>query len=215
MRVGILRRLFRHDAASGVVLMLASAAALVLANSPLAGSYDLLLSVHGLVRIGDFGIDKPLLLWINDGLMVIFFIGRARNQTRGSRRRALRPKAGHPPRRRGYRGMIVPALIYLGTMWNTPGTTSGWAIPSATDIAFSLGVMALLGRRVPASLKLFLMALAIIDDLGAILIIAIFYTEELSWVSLDVALAALAVLVILNLAGVRRVIWYVLVGLVL
>ena len=166
MRVGILRRLFRHDAASGVVLMLASAAALVLANSPLAGSYDLLLSVHGLVRIGDFGIDKPLLLWINDGLMVIFFIGRARNQTRGSRRRALRPKAGDPPRRRGYRGMIVPALIYLGTMWNTPGTTSGWAIPSATDIAFSLGVMALLGRRVPASLKLFLMALAIIDDLG-------------------------------------------------
>src|SRR5712691_1957687 len=107
--------------------------------------------------------------------------------------------------------MIIPALIYLGISWNTPGAVSGWAIPSATDIAFSLGVMALLGSRVPASLKLFLTALAIIDDLGAIVVIAI-YTEELSWVSLDVALAAVAVLVMLNVAGVQRVIWYILVG---
>ena len=111
--------------------------------------------------------------------------------------------------------MIVPALIYLAATWNVPGAASGWAIPSATDIAFSLGVMALLGRRVPSSLKLFLTALAIIDDLGAIVIIAIFYTDELSVVSLEVAAAALVVLVVLNLAGVRRIIWYVLVGIVL
>jgi Na+:H+ antiporter, NhaA family len=212
----ILQRLFRHDAASGVVLMLASAVALVLANSPLAGFYDLLLSVHGLVRIGDFGIDKPLLLWINDGLMAIFFLLVGLEIKREVLAGELSdPRRAILPATAAIGGMIVPALIYLGTTWNTPGAAAGWAIPSATDIAFSLGVMALLGRRVPASLKLFLTALAIIDDLGAILIIAIFYTEELSWVSLDVALAALAVLVILNLAGVRRVIWYVLVGLVL
>jgi NhaA family Na+:H+ antiporter len=111
--------------------------------------------------------------------------------------------------------MTVPALIYLAIARNEPGAIAGWAIPCETDIAFSLGVMALLGSRVATSLKLFLTALAIIDDLGAIVIIAIFYTEELSWVSLVVALAALAVLAVLNLAGVRRVIWYVLVGLVL
>src|SRR5437763_2621031 len=116
-------------------------------------------------------------------------------------------------------GMVVPALIYLGIIWHAPGATpgaaSGWAIPAATDIAFSLGVMALLGSRVPTAVNLFLTALAIIDDLGAIVVIAIFYTEELSWVSLGVAAAALVVLVVLNRARVRRIVWYVLVGLVL
>jgi NhaA family Na+:H+ antiporter len=194
--------MFRHEAASGVVLMLASALALVLANSPLAGFYDLLLSVHGSVRIGDFGIDKPLLLWTNDGLMAVFFL-----------------LVGLEIKRELLEGELSDrsraALMYLGVSWKTPGAVSGWAIPAATDIAFSLGVMALLGSRVPASLKLFLTALAIIDDLGAIVVIAIFYTEELSWVSLDVALAAVAVLAVLNFAGVQRVIWYVLVGIVL
>jgi NhaA family Na+:H+ antiporter len=111
--------------------------------------------------------------------------------------------------------MVAPALIYLALTWRVPGAASGWAIPAATDIAFSLGVMALLGSRVPNELKLFLTALAIIDDLGAIVVIAIFYTDELSWVSLEVAAAALALLALLNLAGVRRVVWYVLVGVVL
>ena len=173
MRFGILRRLFRHDAASGVALMLASALALVLANSPLADFYDLLLSMHGAVRIGDFGIEKPLLLWINDGLMTIFFLLVGLEIKReviegelSDPRRAILPAAA------AIGGMIVPALIYLGTTWSKPGAASGWAIPSATDIAFSLGVMAMLGSRVPASLKLFLTALAIIDDLGAIVIIA-------------------------------------------
>jgi NhaA family Na+:H+ antiporter len=216
MPLARLRRLFRHEAASGVVLMLASALALVLANSPFAGFYDLLLSVHGAVRIDDFGIDKPMLLWINEGLMAIFFLLVGLEIKRevlegelSDRRRAILPVVA------AIGGMTIPALIYLGATWTEPGAITGWAIPCETDIAFTLGVMALFGSRVATPLKLFLTALAIIDDLGAIVVIAIFYTEELSWLSLDVALAALVVLAILNLAGVQRVIWYVLVGIVL
>ena len=216
MRFATVRRLFRHEAASGIVLMLASALALALANSPLAEFYNLLLSVRGSVRIDGFGIDKPMLLWINDGLMAIFFLLVGLEIKRevlegelSDRRRAILPVIA------AIGGMTVPALIYLAVARNEPGAIAGWAIPCETDIAFSLGVMALFGSRVALSLKLFLTALAIIDDLGAIVIIAIFYTEELSWLSLDVALAALAVLAALNLAGVQRLIWYVLVGIVL
>jgi len=216
MRFGMLQRLFRHEAASGVVLMLASALALALANSPLAEFYNVLLSVRGSVRIDGFGIDKPMLLWINDGLMAIFFLLVGLEIKRevlegelSDRRRAILPVVA------AIGGMTVPALIYLAIARNEPGATVGWAIPCETDIAFSLGVMALFGSRVAPSLKLFLTALAIIDDLGAIVIIAIFYTEELSWLSLDVALAALVILAALNLAGVQRIIWYVLVGIVL
>jgi Na+:H+ antiporter, NhaA family len=220
MLFATLQRLSRHEAASGIVLMLASALALVLANSPMAGFYDLLLSLRGSVRIGSFGIEKPLLLWVNDGLMAIFFLLVGLEIKREVLAGQLSDRSGAIlPAAAAIGGMVVPALIYLGITWHAPGATagaaSGWAIPAATDIAFSLGVMALLGSRVPTSLKLFLTALAIIDDLGAIVVIAIFYTEELSWVSLAVAAAALAVLVVLNLTGVRRVVWYVLVGLVL
>lgn len=216
MPFGTLQRLFRHEAASGVALMLASALAVVLANSPFVKLYDLLLNVHGSVRIDGFGIDKPMLLWINDGLMAIFFLLVGLEVKRevlegelSDRRRAILPVAA------AIGGMTIPALIYLGVTRHEPEAITGWAIPCETDIAFSLGVMTLFGNRVTTSLRLFLTALAIIDDLGAIVIIAAFYTEELSWVSLDVALAALAILVMLNLAGVRRVIWYVLVGIVL
>ena len=217
MLFAILQRLFRHEAASGIVLMLASALALVLANSPMAGFYDLLLSLRGSVRIGSFGIEKPLLLWVNDGLMAIFFLLVGLEIKREVLAGQLSDRSGAIlPAAAAIGGMVVPALIYLGITWHARrGAASGWAIPAATDIAFSLGVMALLGSRVPTSLKLFLTALAIIDDLGAIVVIAIFYTEELSWVSLAVAAAALAVLVVLNLAGVRRIVWYVLVGIVL
>ncbi len=216
MLFATLQRLFRHDAASGVVLMLASALALVLANSPMAGFYELLLSLRGSVRIGSFGIEKPLLLWVNDGLMAIFFLLVGLEIKRevlagqlSDRSRAILPAAA------AIGGMVVPALIYLSVTWRVPGAASGWAIPAATDIAFSLGVMALLGSRVPNSLKLFLTALAIIDDLGAIVVIAIFYTEELSWLSLELAGASVVVLVILNLAGVRGLVWYALAGLAL
>lgn len=220
MRFGLLQRLFRHEAASGIVLMLASALALVLANSPMAAFYDLLLSLRGSVRIGSFGIEKPLLLWVNDGLMAIFFLLVGLEIKREVLAGQLSDRSGAIlPAAAAIGGMVVPALIYLGITWHAPGATpgaaSGWAIPATTDIAFSLGVMALLGSRVPTALKLFLTALAIIDDLGAIVVIAIFYTEELSWVSLGVAAAALVVLVVLNRAGVRRIVWYVLIGLVL
>ena len=220
MLFATLQRLLRHDAASGIVLMLASALALVLANSPMAGFYDLLLSLRGSVRIGSFGIEKPLLLWVNDGLMAIFFLLVGLEIKREVLAGQLSDRSGAIlPAAAAIGGMVVPALIYLGITWHAPGArsgaASGWAIPAATDIAFSLGVIALLGSRVPTALKLFLTALAIIDDLGAIVVIAIFYTEELSWVSLAVAVAALAVLLVLNLAGVRRIVWYVLVGLVL
>jgi NhaA family Na+:H+ antiporter len=216
MRLGSVQRLFRHEAAGGIALMLASGLALALANSPLADAYDLLLSLRASVRIGDFTIEKPLLLWINDGLMAIFFLLVGLEIKRellagqlADRNRAILPAAV------ALGGMVMPALIYLALTWRVPGAAAGWAIPAATDIAFSLGVMALLGGRVPGELKLFLTALAIIDDLGAIIVIAIFYTDELSWVSLEVAAAALGLLVLLNLAGVRRVAWYVLVGVVL
>ena len=220
MLFATLQRLFRHEAASGIVLMLASALALVLANSPMAGFYDLLLSLRGSVRIGSFGIEKPLLLWVNDGLMAIFFLLVGLEIKREVLAGQLSDRSGAIlPAAAAIGGMVVPALIYLGITWHAPGArsgaASGWAIPAATDIAFSLGVIALLGSRVPTALKLFLTALAIIDDLGAIVVIAIFYTEELSWVSLAVAAAALAVLLLLNLAGVRRIVWYLLVGLVL
>jgi len=182
MLFGVLQRLFRHEAASGIVLMLASALALVLANSPMAGSYDLLLSLHGSVRIGSFGIEKPLLLWVNDGLMAIFFLLVGLEIKREVLAGQISDRSGAIlPAAAAIGGMVAPALIYLGVTWRAPGAASGWAIPAATDIAFSLGVMALLGSRVPNSLKLFLTALAIIDDLGAIVVIAIFYTEELSW----------------------------------
>src|ERR1700731_4287716 len=220
MLFATLQRLFRHEAASGIVLMLTSALALVLANSPMGGFYDLLPTLRGSGRMGIFGIEKPLLLWVNDGLMAIFFLLVGLEIKREVLAGQLSDRSGAIlPAAAAIGGMVVPALIYLGITWHAPGArsgaASGWAIPAATDIAFSLGVIALLGSRVPASLKLFLTALAIIDDLGAIVVIAIFYTEELSWVSLDVALAAVAVLAVLNFAGVQRVIWYVLVGIVL
>jgi Na+:H+ antiporter, NhaA family len=205
-----------RDAASGLILILASALAIVLANSPLASYYDLLLSVRGTVTLNGFGVEKPALLWINDGLMALFFLLVGLEIKRelisgelADRRRATLPVVA------AIGGMTMPVLIYLIITWSAPFARPGWAVPAATDIAFSLGVMALLGSRVAPSLKLFLTALAIIDDLGAIVIIAIFYTGDLSWVSLGGALAALAVLVALNLANVGRVIWYVLVGLVL
>ncbi|MCX7889079.1 MAG: Na+/H+ antiporter NhaA [Rhodobacteraceae bacterium] len=211
-----LTRLFRHEAAGGVVLMLAAAAAMIVANSPLAGAYEALLAQPFGFVLGEARLVKPLLLWINDGLMPVFFFlvglelkrefleGKLRN-----RRDAALPGMA------ALGGMALPALIYLLVTRAHPELHQGWAIPAATDIAFAIGVLALVGRGVPASLKLFLLTLAILDDLGAIVIIALFYSEELHAAYLLLAALPLAVLALMNRAGVHRIAPYVLFGAVL
>lgn len=205
--------LFRHDAAGGIVLLLAAALALLLDNSRLAWFSETLLQTRLIVSLGDFGLDKPLLLWINDGLMAIFFLLVGLEIKRellvgelATRDRAILPVLA------AIGGMALPAAIYALINIGDPVALRGWAIPTATDIAFAVGVLAILGDRVPTSLKAFLLALAIIDDLGAIIIIAVFYTSELSMLSLGLAAIGIGVLVALNLSGVTRVAPYVLTG---
>ncbi|MCY3830547.1 MAG: Na+/H+ antiporter NhaA [Rhodospirillaceae bacterium] len=217
-RVGRLSALLKHEAAGGVLLMLAAAAALALAldNSPLAHLYDALLTIPVVVQVGALALEKPLLLWINDGLMALFFLLVGLEIKRellegnlSSWRQAVLPALA------ALGGMAAPALIYAAVNANDPMALRGWAIPAATDIAFAVGILALLGSRVPAGLKVFLLALAVIDDLGAILIIAVFYTADLSLTSLAIAGACAAVLLTLNLAGVTRLLPYILVGVVM
>jgi Na+:H+ antiporter, NhaA family len=202
-----------HEAGGGVVLLIAALVAIVLENSAWAWLSDALLDTPVSVRAGALSLDKPLLLWINDGLMAVFFflvgLELKRELLRGelsSMRQALLPAVA------AVGGMLVPALVYVAITSSDPAALRGWAIPAATDIAFAVGVLALLGSRVPSSLKIFLLALAIIDDLGAIIIIAVFYTGSLSWLSLGLAAGGLAVLAILNARDVQRLAPYVLVG---
>ena len=208
--------LLRHEAAGGVLLMRAAAAALALDNSPLAHLYDALLTVPVAVQVGVLALEKPLLLWINDGLMALFFLlvgleikRELLDGSLSSWRQAALPALAAAG------GMAVPALIYAAINADDPAALRGWAIPAATDIAFAVGILALLGSRVPAALKAFLLTLAVIDDLGAILIIAVFYTADLSLTSLAIAGAATAVLLALNLAGATRLLPYIVVVLVM
>ncbi len=208
--------LLRHDAAAGVLLLACAAIALILDNSPLSWLYDAILTTPVAVQIGALAIDKPLLLWINDGLMAVFFflVGlEIKRELLGGRLSSWHQAA--LPAVAAIGGMVVPALIYVALNHGDPTTLRGWAIPAATDIAFALGVLALLGSRVPVALKVFLLALAIIDDLGAILIIALFFTEDLSLLSLVIAGLCTALLIGCNLAGVRRLAPYVLIGIVM
>ena len=207
-------RLLGPDAAGGVVLMLATAAALFVANSPLQVWYLAALDAPLSITLGGTGLTKPLILWINDGLMAIFFflIGLE------LKREVVEGKLGRPsdimlPGVAAVGGMVVPALIYLA--FNSGAAARGWAIPTATDIAFALGVLALVGRGLPPGLKTFLLTLAILDDLGAILIIAVFYTEQLNLIYLTLAALPLLGLAFLNIAKGTRVAPSLLLGAIL
>ena len=209
-------RFFQLEAASGLLLIAAAALALIVNNSPLSHYYTAFLDVPVAVQIGALQIAKPSLLWINDGLMALFFLLIGLEVKRELLEGQLsKPSQVVLPGAAAIGGMVVPALIYWFINKDYPDALGGWAIPMATDIAFALGVLALLGKRVPVSLKLFLMTLAIIDDLGAIIVIAVFYSSELSGVSLLLAATCLIVLIAMNRMGVIKVAPYMIVGLIL
>ncbi|MEE4340652.1 Na+/H+ antiporter NhaA [Pseudomonas alliivorans] len=209
-------RFFQLEAAGGLLLIAAAALALVINNSPLSWLYNAFLETPVEARIGALQIAKPLLLWINDGLMALFFLVIGLEVKREVLEGHLsKPSQVVLPGAAAIGGMVVPALIYVALNTGNAEALNGWAIPMATDIAFALGVLALLGKRVPVSLKLFLMTLAIIDDLGAIIVIALVYSGELSQVSLILAGVSIIALIAMNRSGVSRLAPYLLIGLVL
>ncbi|MBU1193191.1 MAG: Na+/H+ antiporter NhaA [Gammaproteobacteria bacterium] len=216
MIIGTIKDFLRLESASGLLLVAAAILAMVIKNSPASFFYDDLLNIPITIQVGAFVIAKPLLLWINDGLMAVFFflVGLE------IKREVLDGELSNPqqivlPAIAAVGGMAVPAGIYILFNMNDPVALRGWAIPAATDIAFALGVLSLLGDRVPPALKLFLLTLAIIDDLGAIIIIALFYTAGLSLTSLLVAAAAIIVLYVMNKRGVLSIASYLLIGFIL
>jgi len=212
----IIEEFIKRESSAGITLMFVTAAALVLKNSPLSEAYNAFLYTPVEVRFGALHIDKPLLLWINDGLMAVFFLLIGLEVKREIMEDNLSSwSQASLPVIAAVGGMAVPALIYIALNRGEPTAMLGWAIPTATDIAFALGILSLLGNRVPVSLKVFLMALAIIDDLGAIIIIAAFYTTDLSLLSMVIASVALLALVFINMFGVTKKAAYILLGIVL
>jgi NhaA family Na+:H+ antiporter len=209
------REFFATQASSGILLIFATVLAMVAANSPLKEAYHHLLQTDLALTIGEYSLSKPVHFWINDGLMVLFFFVVGLEIKRealigelASIKRAALPIAG------ALGGMIVPALIFTGFNFGTENI-HGWGIPMATDIAFALGLLSLLGRRVPMSLKVFLTALAIVDDLGAVVVIAVFYTAEISLTALAIGGGALALAILFNIMKIRNPIPYAIAGVVL
>ena len=193
--------------------MAAAVVAMVVANSPLSSYYEALLETPVAVSLGDFGIDKALLLWINDGLMAVFFLLIGLELKREVIEGHLSSlKKASLPAFAAVGGMLFPAAIFAAFNWSDPVAMKGWAVPTATDIAFALGVLSLLGKRIPTALKAFLLSVAIFDDLGAIIVIAVFYTAELSMLSLVVAAVLIAGLAVLNRYGVTSQAAYFLLG---
>jgi NhaA family Na+:H+ antiporter len=211
-----IRNFLKMESAAGIVLMGAAVLAMIVANSPLSVYYDLLLEVPVEVRVGALQIAKPLILWVNDGLMAIFFflvgLELKREVVEGE---LSRPANVLLPAFGALGGILVPVAIYVWINKGDAAGMQGWAIPAATDIAFALGVLMLLGSRVPVSLKIFLVSLAIFDDIGAIVIIALFYTVNLSVLALSVAGACLAVLSLMAWRRVSSISPYVLVGVIM
>ncbi len=211
-----IRDFFRMESAGGILLVITAVIAMLLANSTLAGWYNGLLETEAQVRIGNLNLEKPILLWINDGLMALFFLLVGLEVKREIREGQLQNLSQLTlPGLAAIGGMLIPALIYVILNWGDMVALNGWAIPAATDIAFALGILSLFGKRVPSSLKFFLLTIAIIDDLGAIVIIALFYTADLSLLALILALGSLFILFLFNRSGMTNVAIYALVGIFL
>jgi NhaA family Na+:H+ antiporter len=211
-----LRAFFHKESAGGILLIIASMLAMLFANSFLHDIYQSILNIPVQIRFGNLDINKPFFLWVNDGLMAVFFftvgLELKREMIEGELsniRRAMLPIFG------AIGGIAVPGFIYFLFNRNHPENLAGWAIPTATDIAFALGILSMLGNRVPLAMKVFLATLAIVDDIGAIIIIALFYTTELSTLSLTIAVICIGLLITLNWRGVRNLPIYILIGLVL
>lgn len=216
MSLARIKAFFELDAAGGIVLAFAAVLAMIVANSPLHDLYHAFIHAPVSVQIGNFSIDKDAHHWINDGLMAVFFFLVGLELKREALIGELSDiKQILLPAVCAVGGMVFPALIYMAFNHGDSVSMQGWAIPTATDIAFAIGVLSLLGDKVPNSLKVFLVSIAIFDDLGAIIIIALFYTSELSLVSLGVAAVCLPLLFLLNRMNVVRLIPYFMIGLVL
>jgi NhaA family Na+:H+ antiporter len=211
--VAALREFLKLESASGILLVIAGVLGMIAANTPLHELYQTILQLPIKLQVGAIKFDKTLLIWINDLLMAVFFllVGLEIKREVVSGELSDRARVALPAIA-ALGGMIVPAAIYAAFNWNDPVGIRGWAIPSATDIAFALGVLSLFGDRVPIGLKVFLMTLAVLDDLGAIVIIALFYSHDLSVNALLLAAGAIILLFALNRAGVTRIAPYMLVG---
>lgn len=211
-----IREFLKLESAGGIILMISAALALLVANSPLVSYYDLLLETPGVVQIGAFEIRKPLLLWVNDGLMAVFFFMVGLEL----KRELLDGELSTPgsillPGVAAVGGILIPIAIYLVINVGDDDYIQGWAVPAATDIAFALGLVTLLGNRVPVGLKVFLVSLAIFDDIGAVVIIAIFYTSKLSATAITIAAACLIVLTLMNRRGVSHISAYLYIGVIM
>lgn len=212
----MMQQFLRWEAAGGILLLLAMTLALIIANTPLSIFYNDFIDLIVQVRVGELNIEKPLLLWINDGLMAVFFLMVGLEVKREILEGELsRPAQVVLPLFAAVGGMVVPALVYSYFNYGDPMAMRGWAVPTATDIAFALGLLSLLGNRVPPGLKIFLLAIAIMDDLGAIMVIALFYTEDLSITSIIVSALALCALIVLNRLSYRHIGAYILIGIVM
>lgn len=211
-----IKDIVKLEAFAGILLGLSAILAITVENSPFSKFYEYFLNTPVAIQIGTFALHKPLLLWINDGLMAIFFLLIGLEIKREVVEGQLSSiKQVTLPVMAAIGGLLLPALIYVYFNWGDANAINGWAIPAATDIAFALGVVTLLGKRVPESLKICLVAIAIIDDLAAIIIIALFYTSSLSIMSLALGALAIIVLWILNRKGVTKIAPYIIVGIFL
>lgn len=209
-------KFIRFESSGGIVLLLAAVIALIVSNSPFSHYYSNFLKTPLVIGFGENVLSKPIILWINDGLMAIFFLLVGLEIKRelcegelNTREKAILPAIA------ALGGMIVPAIIYLFLNWGDKVALHGWAIPVATDIAFALGILSLLGSRIPLSLKVLLTAIAILDDLGAIIIIAVFYTTDVSYISLSWAIFCIILLMLLNRLRIKSFTPYALVGIAL